>query len=436
MKNKVLYAVIGGVFAVCAAVLGYAAWKIYRRPKAGGAVAGRVSRDAVVVATLDLRQVRAWQPASSLHDTLRRPSENASETLRDVSRRYAELVRNCGFEPWQKVDAVALGVERSVVAATDQSAVAAFVDGTYTAAEAERCLRWLATQDRSTVTTTTVGRHAVHSVVRQGEQPGPRATQFTPLPGTTLVTQGQYTQRALAVVDGDAPALASDAPIARMMTRLGATTFLGAAADLAELRARQARTVDQAVDQLVQQHPTAPDLALLRQARVGGLSMAVVNNGLAVTLRAEEPTAANAEALSRALTTVIQQHRGEVQEAIRNARQSQQIMRFTVGTVPGMTERFERMDEGFTALEQVTNQVAARAEASDAIVAMTVTQPQITALQNAFRAFGEIMAEASRNPLGGILGGGGMGRGGGLQLGVPGLTPPAPEQPVFPAPAP
>ncbi len=407
MKSKFLIAIIGAVFAVCAGVFGYAAWRVLRRPRAGAGLAGRVSRDAVIIGSFDLRQVRAWQPALDARDALTRPPATAARAQREAAEKYADFVRNCGIDPWQKLDAVQVAADRAAIAGTDSSTVVAFVDGTFAQPDADRCIRWLATQSQRVIAPTAVAGHTVLTPVRQGEQPSARDTQFTLLGNSVMVTEQRYTERAVAVVERNAPALADDAPLSQMMRRLGATTFLGAAADVAELRARQARTADEAIDTLVRANPGAPDLALLRQARVGGFGLAVVSNNLAVTLRVEEPTAANAQALANACTTAVNARRSEALQALRQAKQAQGIMRITVGAAGGMAERFAAIDRGFDAGEQVLNQVACRAEGSDAILGLTVTQPQITALQNALRAFSEVMEEAQRNnPLGGLLGGG------------------------------
>jgi hypothetical protein len=433
VKNKALFGVIGLVVVACGALVAFAAWKILKRPRAGAGVAGRISRDAAGVVIADFRNVRAWQPATRLHDLLARPAADASEAQREFGQRYQEVTQNCGFDPWAKADTITVGIERSVVEGRDQSAIAGFVDGTFTQAEAERCLRYLATREHRTLASTQVGRHAVLTPLREGEQPTPRSTQFTLMPNTVMVSESSYTQRALAVLDGDSPALAADAPLSSMVTRLGAGVFLGGAADLAELRSRQQRTVDGMIDDLVRANPQAPDLALLRQARTGGASLAVVNGGLTAMVRVEEPAAANATSLARALELVVQQRRGDVQEALRNARQSQQFLRLTLGSAEGMAERFRKVDEAAAVLEALTNQVQCRAEGNDAVVSLAATQAQVTSVQQGITAFAEIMAEASRmNPLGGLLGGGRR------QQGAPELN--APGLPILdnaaPAPAP
>ncbi len=427
MKNKALLGVIGLVVVACGALVAFAAWKILKRPRAGSGVAGRISRDASVVVTVDFRQLRAWQPAARVHEMFTRPAPDATEAQRDLARRYQELTQHCGFDLWQKSDGVTVGVEREVIEGRNQSAIAGFFDGTFSQPEADRCLRYVASLDQRTMTSTKVGRHDVLTPLRAGEQPTPRSTQLTLLPGSVLVTESSYTQRALAVLDGDAPALASDAPLTSMLGRLGQGVFLGAAADVALLRSRQQRSFDELVDDLVRAHPGAPDLALLRQARVGGASLAVVNGSLTAMVRVEEPSAANAQSLSRACDAVLRQRRGDVQEALRNARQSQQFMRLALGSVEGMGERFRKVDEAATVLEALVNQVQCRAEGGDAVMALTATQAQVTSVQQGITAFGEIMAEASRmNPLGGLLGGQ---RGGGIELGAPGIGLPAPQVP-------
>jgi hypothetical protein len=427
VKSKVLIGVIGAVFVVCAGVFAFAAWKIMKRPRAGGGLAGRVSRDAIVIGSLDLRQVRAWQPALDARDALTRPPQSAAAMQREAAEKYAEFVRNCGIDPWQKLDTVSIAVERSAVAGTDNSAVVGFADGTFTQVDADRCIRWIATQSNRTIAPTTVSGHTVLTPVRQGQQPEGREAQYTLLGNSVMATEPRYTQRALAVLDGSSPSLAADAPLNQMMRRLGPTVFLGGAADVAELRARQARTADEVIDNLVRQNPTAPDLALLRQARMGGFGLAVVANNLSVAVRVEVPTAANAQSLTGACTTVVNARRTEALQALRQAKQAQAMMRLTVGAVAGMAERFAALDRGFDAGEQVLNQLACRTEGSDAVLAVTVTQPQITSLQSAIRAFSEVMAEASRlNPLGGMFGGG---RQGGPSLGGPGGI----ELPVPPA---
>ena len=426
MKSKVLIAVIGAVFVVCAGVFAFAAWKIMKRPRAGGGLAGRVSRDAIIIGSLDLRQVRGWQPALDARDALTRPPQGAAAMQREAAEKYAEFVRNCGIDPWQKLDTVSVSVERSAVAGTDNSAIAAFADGTFTQPDADRCIRWIATQSNRTIAPSTVNGHTVLTPVRQGQQPDGREGQFTLLGNTVLATEQRYTQRALAVLDGSSPSLAADAPLNQMMRRLGPTVFLGGAADVAELRARQARTADEVIDDLVRANPTAPDLALLRQARMAGFGLSVVANNLQVAARVEVPTAANAASLTGACTTVLNARRTEALQALRQAKAAQGMMRMTVGAVGGMAERFAALDRGFDAGEQVLNQLACRAEASDAVLAVTVTQPQITSLQNALRAFSEVMNEVNRmNPMGGIFGGGrqggvpSLGGPGGLELPLP-----------------
>ncbi len=323
-------------------------------------------------------------------------------------------------------------VERAAIEGRDQSTVVGLIDGTFNNAELDRCARYLANLDHRTMTPSQVGRHTVQTPLRSGELIAPSTMQFAFLPGTVLATQSSYTQRALAVIDGDSPALASDAPLATMLGRLGQGVFLGATADLAELRSRQQRTVDSAIDDLVRAHPQAPDLALLRQARIGGAALAMLNGSLTATVRVEEPTGANAQAVARAVESVIEAHRGEAQGALRDARQSQQFLRLTVGSLPGMSERFRKVDDAATVLEGLIAQVHCRAEGNDAVVSLTATQAQVTSVQQGVTAFGEIMSEASRmNPLGGLFGGNRNGgpledRGPGLNLPVPQLQAPAP----------
>jgi hypothetical protein len=437
VKNKALFGLIGVVVMVCGALVAFAAWKILKRPRAGGGVAGRISRDAAVVVIADFRNVRAWEPATRLHDLFARPGADATGPQREVAQRYAEVLQNCGFDPWTKTDAVTVGVDRSVIEGRDQSAVTGLLDGTFTQAEAERCIRYLASRDQRTLASTQVARHTVLTPLRTGEQPSARSTQLTLFPGSLLVTESSYTQRALAVIDGESPALANDSPLTTMIGRLGAGVFLGASADLAELRARQQRTVDGAIDDLVRAHPQAPDLALLRQARIGGASLAVLNGSLTAMARVEEPSGANATSVARALEAVIEQHRGEALGALRDARQSQQFLRLALGSTPGMTERFRKLDDAATVLEALIGQVHCRAEGSDAVVALTATQAQVTSVQQGVTAFSEIMAEASRmNPLGGLFGGGNRG-GSAPEPGMPELdrAVPALQAPTLGAPS-
>ena len=427
MKNKALLGVISLVVVACGALVAFAAWKILKRPHAGSGVAGRISRDASVLVVADFRNVRAWEPATRLHDQLLRAPNDATEAQRDVARRYTEMVQNCGFDPWQKTSAVTVGVERAAIEGRDQSTFAALIDGTFTNAEVDRCARYLAGLDRRTLTQSQVGRHTVLTPLRSGEQIAPSSAQFTVMPGTVLATQSSYTQRALAVIDGEAPALAANAPLATMLGRLGQGVFLGATADLAELRSRQQRTVDETIDDLVRAHPQAPDLALLRQARIGGVALAMLNGSLTATVRVEEPSAANAQAVARAVETVIDAHRGEAQGALRDARQSQQFLRLAVGSQPGMADRFRKVDDAATVLEGLIAQVHCRPDGNDAVVTLTATQAQVTSVQQGATAFGEIMAEASRmNPLGGLFGRGSS-NGGPLEDRAPGLNLPVPQ---------
>jgi hypothetical protein len=431
VKNKVILGVIVGVVVLCTAIFGVAAYKILKRPRVGAGLSGRVARDTAIVGVFDLRPLRSWQPARELREQLMQPPQNASEPVREAAQRYREVQQRCGFDPWEKVDAVNVGIEQSVLAATDASAVVAFVDGSYAQADADRCLRYLAEQARRTLAPSTVGRRTVLTEVASGEQPGPRTRQYVPMAGSTMVTEQSYTQRALAVLDGDAPSLATDAPVARMMTRLGAGVFLGVSANVAELRARQAQTVDRLIDDLVRSHPGATDLVLLRQARMGGVALAVLNGSLTVTARIEEPTEGNARSLTGALTAVIQQRRPQALEALQSARQSQAFLRLTLGALPGMGERFQQLDDGASALEQVLNQVAARTEGSDAVVSTTVSTQQVTTIQRGLRALAEVINEASRmNPLGGMFGGGGRQQGG-LELGLPRLQAPTLQVPTL-----
>lgn len=429
MKRQFLIAILGAVFLVCVGVFGFAAWRVLRRPRAGGGLAGRISRDAIVVGTLDLRQVRAWQPALDARDALTRPPQGAPRPQREAAEKYAEFVRNCGIDPWQKLDAIHLAAERAAIAGTDSSALVAFVDGTFAQPDADRCIRWIAAQSQRTVAPSTVSGHTVLTPVRQGEAPSGRDTQFTLLGNSVMVTEQRYTSRALAVVAGDAPALPRDAPIQQMMRRLGPTVFLGVSADVAELRARQVRTADEAVDALLRAHPNAPDLTLLRQARTGAFGLAVVANDLAATARLELPTAANAQALAAACTTVVDARREEAIQMLRQARQAQGIMRATVGALGAMAERFAAIDRGFDTGEQVLRQLTCRAEGTDTVLALTVTTAQITTLNRALRAFIEVMEEAQRvNPLGGVLNGNVPGLGT-PSLGGPGLRLPVPALP-------
>ncbi len=95
-------------------------------------------------------------------------------------------------------------------------------------------------------------------------------------------------------------------------------------------------------------------------------------------------------------------------------------MRLTLGSLEGMTERFRKVDDAATVLEALIAQVHCRAEGSDAVIALTATQAQVTSVQQGVTAFGEIMSEASRmNPLGGLFGGARQ-QGGLPELGTPG----------------
>lgn len=431
MKNKTPLVVIGALVFACFGLLAYAGYTIFKRSKGGSAsVAGRISRDAFLVANFDAAQLRRWQPANSFHDMLRHPAPGATNTNRELARMYEELIQNCGFVPWEKVNGVTLGVERSVAEGHNQSAIALFVDGTYTHVEAERCLTYLVQRDHQTLSAAQLSGHRVLTATRSGASATPDSTQFAQLTGSTLVAPQQYMVRALAVVDGHSPALASDSPLSRMMTRVGSAVILGAAVDLAELRSRQAQTVDGYINDLAQANPQAPDLILLRQARIGGFSMAVLNGAVTLSTRIEVPTPANAQALATALGVAITRNKAQLLEGIEDVRRQRQIFQATLSMVPGMTEKFNQVDAAFTAVTQVLNQITTRGDENDAVVALNATQPQVTAIQDGVRAFSEIAAELSRrNPLDAIMRGAG-----GMQGGAPSI--PGLPEPAMPDPGP
>ena len=175
MKKNVLVGVIGLVVAACAGLVGFAAWKILKRPQVGSGVVGRISRDAAVLVVADFRNVRGWQPAQQLRDTLRNPAPDAPRMQRELADRYREAVQNCGFDPWDKSNGITVGVERSVIEGRDQSSIAGFIDGTFTQAEVERCIGYLVGRDQRTNAATEVRHHRVLTPLRQGEQVGPRS---------------------------------------------------------------------------------------------------------------------------------------------------------------------------------------------------------------------------------------------------------------------
>lgn len=433
MKNRTLFGVIGAVVVLClGALIGTAIYLVKKRPS-GNTLTGRISQDAALVVNIDVAQARAWPVLNTLRNHITAPPSPENEARNEIARQYRDLQAGCGFDPWQKLERLNIGVERAVLAGRNQSAWVAFLDGGFTTPEAQRCVTWIAQRDHQVLTPEQVRSRTVHTIARDGQRVTPGTTQMALLDHTALFTARENMDHALAVIDGEQPALAAASPLAGMMSRLARPALLSAVVDIETLRAQNEHTVDEAINDLVRSNPTLPDLNLLRQARTGGLSLTVVGGAVNLTTRAELPSPPLAASLSRALASLIQNRREEVLSLLRDAQSSQSFLSALLGNTPGFAEKFSQIEAGFAAARGVIGQVQAQADGKDVVLTVPATQAQAVAIEAAVRAWTDVAAEMSRrNPLPNIFGrpgennpAQGTGLPGGLRMPTdPNLTPP------------
>ena len=399
VNKKPLLAVIGVVVLVCVAGLAWTAWHITHGRPSGTARASRLPHDAFLVVTVDMAQARAWPTAASLRNTLAAPGADASPGTQDAARRYQEVISHCGFDPWQKVDGLSLGVDRTVLAGRSEADLATFIDGSFTTEQARQCLTWVATQNHRQVTPGEVSHHPVLTSVRDGAA-GQRTQQFALLDHTVMFADQTYMAHALAVVDGAAPGLPADSTLTRMLERLGPSNLVNAMVDVTAVRAQNARDIDSAVDTLVHDNPTAPNLVLLKQVQTGGLAVRGGNNAVTVTARLDLPDGGAAGTLTAALNSLVTARRGDLGQAIDQAQASvtqMQAMMALGGSNTDLSRQFQQAGQGFAAVRQVLNQIHVAADGRTSVVTVDFTPQQVSALDAGVRAMAEIVAEVSHS---------------------------------------
>lgn len=420
MNKKALVGVVAVVLACLVALGGTAFWLIKKR-RGGGTGTARFAPTSFVVVTGDLAQIRGFAPARSLRDMVLRPAADAPGGVRDVSREYQSVVRDCGMDPWETVDRFSVGADRAVLQARNPSEWLGYIDGRFTPAQGQHCLEALARRDHHRLVAQQVNGFTVHFLARENDPPTERTGGVHFMDHTAVIADRRYMPTAVQLAHGSLPGMPSDAPIARMLRTLGGNNALNVAADLAAIKAQNTRTIDEAVDDLVRANPNNPDITLARQAQTGGVAMAFAGGGVNVTARAEFPQATVARPFAAAMTTFVTARRGDVEQLVDEVRRNLGAMRLVavLGNAQ-LRERFDEIEAGLTVLRGLPSQITVRHEDRSVVVLLPVPPPQVTTLERSIRAGAAVVEEMSRTPMFPGLGGGGR-RGGGIDLQLPGM---------------
>lgn len=400
MNSNSLKATIGVIVLLCAAALvGTAVFLRKRHAGQNSARAGRLGPATFVIGQIDVAQMRSWSITNTLHRRFATPGEAQGRAMVENARHYQEMVTNCGFDPYDRVTGLVIGADRTALAGTNPNALAVFMDGRFTPAEVTRCVTWIAQQDHATVATSQLRGHTLLASNSGTGTPG-HGAQFALLDGTVLGSDQSYMPTALAVADGAQPGLAADSPLNVMLSRLGSGNMANVVVDIAAVRAQNQHDADDAVDEAVRNNPTQPNLVLAKQATLGGFGVRVLNNAVTAMARVELPSAQLASQFSSALQGVITARRPDINNMIGEARAGVSSMR-ALGALRGgggdLGPQFDQINAALDVFAALPAQLVVTTDAVQTVVTLPVSAQQVTTLESAVRALGEIIQQGSQN---------------------------------------
>ncbi len=387
MNKKALVGVVAVVLACLVALGGTAFWLIKKRRSAGADGVSRFAATSFLVVRGDLAQTRAFAPARTLREMLLRPNADSPAGVRDASREYQSLVRDCGMDPWDTLDRFAVGADRAVLQARNPSEWVAYIDGRFTPAQGQRCAEALARRDHQRLVAMQVLGHTIHALARGTDAPTERAGSLHFMDRSAVVAERRYMPTAVQLAHGAVEGMRDDAALARMLRALGANHALSVAVDLAAVKAQNARTIDEGVDDVVRANPTIPDLTLARQAQTGGAAVNLSGGAVHLTARAEFAQAIVARPFAGAVTAFVQSRRADVERLVDEVRTSLGAMRLVavLGNAQ-LRERFEEIEQGLTVARTLPAQVTVVHEDRSVVVSLPITPPQVITLERAVRA--------------------------------------------------
>lgn len=409
MNRKPLIGLVFAIGLICVGALAATAIWILKKQHGDTASVRRLPAQSFLVVQGNFAQLRASSFSQPLRRLLLEGRSEALPNADEVSREYRDLVQQCGFDPWVKLDGFTVGVDRDSLTGRSQSSQLAYLSGTFTEPEGVRCLEYLARRGHAAVQRAEVAHHPVYMPLGASEQPGPRTLQLHFMPRATLIADRTYMPTALDLAYGARPGLAPENPVARMLERLGRDSALLAAVDLAQLRAQNVHTVDQAVDELVRANPEIPDLTIARQAQTGGAVATLDHGGVTVTVRAEFPAETAARPFSVAVQQLIQRRKPEYLQGLDQMGTSLAAARLGAALLnPQLRSRFDQLDAGLALARQLPDLVRVTADGRSTVLTLPLTEAQVTTLSNATQAAAAVFTEMVRsqnNGLGGVLGG-------------------------------
>lgn len=397
MNSKSLKSLLAAIVVLCAAALVGAA--LYLRKKHGAQNTARATRlgpNTFVVAQLDIAQMRTWPIANGLHRRFTTQDDTQERGMREASRAYRDMVTNCGFDPYDQLTGIVVGADRTALAGTNPDAIAIFADGPYNPANVSRCINWFSTHNHLTASSGLQGGHTVWTMRSEGST-STHGPQIALLDNALLGTDQSFMPGALAIADGTQPGLSPDAPLNVMLTRLGTSNMANVAVDVAAVRAQNQRDVDELVDEAVRTHPAIPNLVLAKQITVGGFAARVLNNAVTNVVRAELPSAAVAQQFTAAMQSLLNAHRNDANDLIGQARAGIASMR-AIGSLRGgrdLSAQFDQLNAALDVLAALPGQVTVTTDGTHTVITLPITAQQVTTLETAVRALGEIVQDAA-----------------------------------------
>ncbi len=408
--------VVGFVVVGSLAAVGGTAFWMMRKNRADGDGLSRLPPNSFVVARVDVDQLLRFSPMAELRRTITHPAPGATRQETEFARKIQDVITRCTFDPADRVHAVYVGADRTVLTGNSNSAWVVSANHDRTPAQATQCLTAVLELAHGSVATTTVNGHAVLTPRFQNQTPSTSDPSVHFMTGTAIAAPQSYMPTALGFAYHTTPGLESGAPLPQTMGRLGAQRAITVAVDVAAIRAQNQRTVNELADDLVRENPNSADLTLARQMQTGGLALGLVNNGVELLARGEFPSATVARPFTAALQSMWTARKPELLSAIGEAQQGIGAMRALAslggGGGQGPDDRFTRVEAAFGVARAALDQVRITQEDRATVVVVTLTPAQVTTLVNAVRAVKDLAADMSR-----------------MTRGVPGLGAGTPERP-------
>ncbi|MBL8600380.1 MAG: hypothetical protein JNK72_00505 [Myxococcales bacterium] len=393
-KNNVVPGAIVAVVVAVGALAGTAVYLVKHRNAQNTATAARLSPDSVSVVRLNVEALRAFAPAQSLRNEIMGNQQSAA--LREARTRYEEANRACGGELWQTLRGLTVGVDKSLTEARNPSAWVAYLDTSLNAEQARRCAEYFVSQARSgeTLAASELSGQTVYSPVRPGAQPGNREATLYFAEHTAALTERSYMGTVIGLLRGTSPGLGTDHRLNVMLRQLGGPNMLDGAVDLQQIRQQNAQSVNEAVDTLVRENPGQPDLTLARQLVTGGMALRQNNGGIVFEARGAFLQATVARPFTAAVEALIQARRSQ---AITTLEEVQGQLRGPAALLAlgnaSLRQQLDDVNAGLDALRASLNQITTRTDDLTTVVTLTMTPPQVQAVERAIRSGGTLAEE-------------------------------------------